>query len=113
MTHQGWERLIRTIITGAFLWAALMLPRSLRADQIEMVNGDRYVGQVVSLGPETLVVQSEVLGTLKLPRSRIANINLSSASGARSTTNEVRLPRFSTVLPGSNSLAKASPAAQS
>jgi hypothetical protein len=50
------------------------------ADQIEMSNGDRYIGRVVSLGNDTLVLQSEVLGTLKLPRSRIATISLGAAA---------------------------------
>jgi hypothetical protein len=41
-----------------------------------MLNGDRYVGHVLSLGNETLVIQNEFLGTLKLPRTRIATISL-------------------------------------
>lgn len=32
-----------------------------RADQIEMSNGDRYVGRVVSMNADTLVLQSDVL----------------------------------------------------
>jgi hypothetical protein len=47
-----------------------------RGDQVEMLNGDRYVGHVVSLGSDTLVIQSEFLGALKLPRTRIATISL-------------------------------------
>jgi hypothetical protein len=62
-----------------------------RADQVELVNGDRYVGKVTSLGPETLVLQSEFLGTVKIPRSRIATIGLGPVAGDRST-NSVRLP---------------------
>ena len=46
-----------------------------RADQVQMQNGDQYFGRVVSLSSETLTLQSEVLGTIKLPRSRIGAIN--------------------------------------
>jgi hypothetical protein len=48
----------------------------LRADQIEMQNGDRYVGTVLSLNANTLVLHSEVLGDLTLPRSKVALITL-------------------------------------
>lgn len=47
-----------------------------RADQVELQNGDRYVGEVLSLDAEVLVVQSEVLGTVKLPRGKVAHITL-------------------------------------
>jgi hypothetical protein len=46
------------------------------ADQVEMANGDRYAGRIVSMTNDTLVLQSEVLGTLRLPRSRISSISL-------------------------------------
>lgn len=52
----------------------------LRADQIEMQNGDRYVGKVVSMNTNTLTLQSEVLGTVRLPRQKIALINLGSTA---------------------------------
>jgi hypothetical protein len=45
-----------------------------RADQVNMQNGECYIGKVVTLSNETVVVQSEVLGTLKVPRSKIASI---------------------------------------
>src|SRR5438270_6973991 len=48
----------------------------LRADQVEMQNGDRYVGTVLSLGTNTLVLHSEVLGDLTLPRGKVALITL-------------------------------------
>ena len=66
-------------------------PLVLLADQVEMLNGDRYAGRVLSLGPDTLVVQSDVLGVLKLPRTKIATITLTSAALNRAT-NAVRLP---------------------
>ncbi|HWX19584.1 MAG TPA: hypothetical protein VN578_06725 [Candidatus Binatia bacterium] len=55
------------------------------ADQVEMQNGDRYVGKVLSLNSDTLVLQNEILGTVRLPRAKVAAINLgaSIAAGAK------------------------------
>jgi len=76
--------------------AALLLAGTVFGDQVETVTGDRYVGQVLSLGKDTLVLQSEVLGTLKLPRGRVSSITLGSQS-VTPTTNGMRLaPNAST-----------------
>src|SRR6266702_4560980 len=48
----------------------------LRADQVETQSGDRYVGKVLSVNADTLVLQSEVLGTVRLPRAKVAQIIL-------------------------------------
>ena len=57
----------------------------LRADQVEMQNGDHYLGTVLSLDTNTLVLRSTVLGTVSLPRSQVALITLGS-SGATNFT---------------------------
>jgi hypothetical protein len=48
------------------------------ADEIEMKNGDRYVAKVVTLSNDTVTVQSEVLGTVSLARSKVAAIRMGS-----------------------------------
>ena len=48
-----------------------------------MQNGDRYVGKVLSLDTNALVLQSDVLGTVHLPRAKVAHVTLGSAA----TTN--------------------------
>jgi hypothetical protein len=70
-----WRRILGVglrfaLVTLGSIWA--------RADQVEMQNGDRYVGNVQSLSAETLVLKNEMLGTVRLPRSKVAHINLSS-----------------------------------
>ena len=60
----------------------------LSADQVELRNGDRYAGHVLSLNSNAVVLQSEVLGTLRLPRSKVAVITL----GSGSTANSLALP---------------------
>jgi hypothetical protein len=57
------------------------------ADQIQMQNGDRYIGRLVAMTNETLIVQSEMLGTLRLPREKVVNISLGPVTG----TNKLHL----------------------
>jgi hypothetical protein len=63
----------------------------LHADLIEMHNGDRYVGKVLSLTNDTLVLQSEILGKVSVPRSKVASIQLGTNLAARpvATTNGI------------------------
>lgn len=61
---------------------------SARADQVEMQNGDRYLGKVLSLNADTLFLQSPVLGTVRLPRSKVALITF----GQTVTTNQTATP---------------------
>jgi hypothetical protein len=49
-----------------------------RADQIVMQNGDHFSGSVVSMTPDTVVLQSDTLGQVKLPRDKVSAINLGS-----------------------------------
>jgi Fe-S-cluster containining protein len=66
----------------------LVAPGRLQADQIEMQNGDRYLGHVLSVNTNLVVLQSDMLGTLRLPRAKVAAITLDSGSA----TNSSRLP---------------------
>jgi len=74
---------------GAACAAVLLfaLPLSLRADQIQMQNGDHYSGKVLSLDTNTLVLRSEVLGTVRLPREKVALVTF----GAGAVTNAARV----------------------
>ena len=55
------------------------------ADQVEMHNGDRYLGKVLSLNTNTLVLENEVLGTVRLSREKVALITLGSRPSVRAT----------------------------
>src|SRR5262249_25443623 len=56
-----------------------------------------YFGRVVSLSSETLTLQSEVLGTIKLPRSKIGAINFGvnapAVAAIQATTNHAASPK--------------------
>jgi hypothetical protein len=47
-----------------------------RADQIEMQNGDRYNGKLLAMTNATLVLQSEILGVITIPREKVNQISL-------------------------------------
>ena len=55
--------------------ALFFVAGGLRADQVEMQNGDRYAGKVIAMTADTIDLQSEVLGKITLPRSKVAAIN--------------------------------------
>ena len=74
---------------GALLLTAAVLGGIFGAsgDQLEMVNGDRYTGKVVSLSSNLVVWQSEIFGTVNLPREKVVTISL----GAGGRTNLARI----------------------
>lgn len=52
---------------------------SLRADQLQMQNGDRYEGKIVSVTSNAVVLQSDVLGRVTLPRAKVSALTFGSA----------------------------------
>ena len=67
------------------LWlaAALGLPALSKADVVELINGDRYQGTVVSMTEGFLEFQSEIQGRVKLPRDKVATITLHSPTARK------------------------------
>jgi len=57
-------------------------------DQVDMQNGDRYLGKIVSLNGSEVVFQSEVLGTVRFPRAKVSQLTLGTNAPFRlSATN--------------------------
>jgi len=82
---------------------------AVRADQIEMQNGDRYVARIVSMTNDMVVVQSDVLGTVSLPRGKVAAIRM----GTNATAVAISTLVGKTARPaGSGNLAAAANPAQ-
>lgn len=54
--------------------AMLTLPGLLWADQVEMVNGDRYQGKIISMTSNEVVMNSDMLGLVKIPRGKVAGM---------------------------------------
>ena len=76
-----------------FIALILLAGGGLRADHLEMQNGDHYNGKVISMTADTVVLQSDVLGKITLPRGKVANINLGANAAAAPvvrSTNHVK-----------------------
>src|SRR5216684_4486036 len=78
----------RTAAVAAALSVLLFTSFAVTADQIEMQNGDRYVGRLLTFTNDTLVLQSDLLGTVRLPRAKVASVVL----GSPAVTNLARVP---------------------
>jgi hypothetical protein len=80
---ESYPRFMKTPTLACKVWVAIsagcllsLASLSLWADQVEMQSGDRYFGKVLSVSTNTVVLQSDVLGTVNLPRSKVATISL-------------------------------------
>src|SRR5205814_1217316 len=80
--------------------ALLLFAGSVQADQVQMQNGDHYVGRVLSVNTNALVLQSDVLGTITLSRDKVASITLGSSpwtNVARAAVAPVPQPKTPTI----------------
>jgi hypothetical protein len=73
-----------------FLFVAALC---LRADQLEMQNGDRVSGKVLSVSADSVVLESEALGRLIVPRKKVAVLTFGTNTVAPATASN--LPRLS------------------
>jgi hypothetical protein len=67
----------------------------LHADQVEMQNGDRFSGKVLSVSADTVVLQSETLGKISVSRKKVASLAFGTntiASTAASNIQRISAP---------------------
>lgn len=72
--------------SGAFLLA--LAAANLRADEVLMQNGDRYFGKVVSVSADTVVLSSDMLGRINVPRHKVASLTLGTNLVASSAASQ-------------------------
>ncbi len=65
---------IKLLFVSSGIVFILIAAPLLRADQVEMQNGDRYFGKVLSVSADTVVLESEVLGKIDVPRKKVASL---------------------------------------
>lgn len=70
------SRRARRVFHGVFILVGFISGLTLLADQIQMRNGDFYVGKVTALNSNSVVLQSEVLGNVQLPRAKVMSVTL-------------------------------------
>jgi hypothetical protein len=82
----GYRLAMKTKLLSAWSGMIFMFAAAtgLRADVVEMQNGDRYFGKVLSVSADTVVLKSDVLGKITVPRKNVA--------GLAFDTNAVALP---------------------
>jgi len=90
------SRLLYVLFGAVFMFLAA--PR-VRADVLEMQNGDRYSGKVLSVSADTVVLESEVLGKVVVPRKKVASVTLGTAAAALKAATNVAPIAISTNLP--------------
>ena len=94
---------LRFVSSGIFfIFVAAPL---LRADQVEMQNGDRYFGKVLSVSADTVVLESEVLGKINVPRKKVASLAFGTNAAAPKASTHVAPVSVPTNLPTAASLA--------
>lgn len=72
-----------------------------RADEVEMLNGDRYFGKVLSVSADSVSLESEVLGRINVPRKAVAHVTIGARGFAsKASTAPAQRPE-STNSPGS------------
>lgn len=64
----------RFLIVSVGIFFMFVAATRLRADEVDMQNGDRYLGRVLSVSADTVVLQSEVLGKINVPRKKVASL---------------------------------------
>lgn len=75
------------------LFCAWCFVVSLRADQLQMANGDHYAGKILSLNSNSIVFESDVLGRVTLPREKVESMSFGGSATAPATTNAPVAPR--------------------
>jgi hypothetical protein len=64
----------------------------LRADLVEMQNGDRYAGKVLAVSADTVVLDSEMLGKINVPRKKVAGLTFgTNAAALKAAANVARV----------------------
>ena len=85
-------------VLSGMIFMFVAAPR-LRADLVEMQNGDRYSGKVLSVSADTVVLESEVLGKINLPRKKVAPLMIGANAATPNTATNIARVSVSTNLP--------------
>ena len=74
------------------IWAACILvfaATGLHADQVQLQNGDHYSGKIISMTTNSIVLESDVLGNVTLPRSKVTSLEFGTTTTTTNTTARV------------------------
>jgi len=92
MIHSFLQHLTHCSAWALALWLLAGAPSLTRADLVEMVNGDHYSGNVLTVTTNSVAVQSEIQGKITLPREKVARITFRETAKTRSIQPQVPAP---------------------
>jgi len=96
---------VKLLLVSSEIFFMLVAAPWLRADQVDMQNGDRYFGKVLSVSADTVVLESEVLGKINVPRKKVASLAFGPNAAAPKAATNVAPASMPTNLPTAASLA--------
>jgi hypothetical protein len=70
----------KRLLVSVGIAMAITAVAAVRADVLEMQNGDRYSGTVLGVTADTVVLKSEVLGKINVPRGKVAALKFGSST---------------------------------
>ncbi|MEY2466783.1 MAG: hypothetical protein QOD03_1304 [Verrucomicrobiota bacterium] len=70
------------LLVASGIFFALATATALHADQVVMQNGDHYTGKVLSMSADTVMLESEVLGKINVPRKNVASLLIGTNAAA-------------------------------
>ncbi|MGD1088583.1 MAG: hypothetical protein ABR955_07630 [Verrucomicrobiota bacterium] len=79
----------RLLFVSAGIFFMVVAAPRLRADMVEMQNGDRYFGKVLSMSADNVVLESEVLGIINVPRKKVASVAFGTNAAAPKAAADV------------------------
>jgi hypothetical protein len=78
----------------------------LRADEVDMQNGDRYIGTVLSVSGDAVVLKSEELGRITVPRKNVTAMAFGTNAVAPKAASDAAAVSAPTNLPAAPSTAE-------
>lgn len=81
------------LLAGVEMFLMLAIISALHADVVEMQNGDRYSGRVLSVSADTVVLNSEMLGKINVPRKKVMSLTFGTNAVALTVAGNPALAR--------------------
>jgi hypothetical protein len=79
----------KRMLPSLALLCASALTGAVSADQIETTSGDHFTGKVLSVTNDMVLLQSDVLGQVTIPKSKVSSIKMGSAGRAATGSQSV------------------------
>ena len=81
------------LLAGVEMFLMFAITSALRADVVEMQNGDRYSGKVLSVSADIVVLNSEMLGKINVPRKKVTSLTFGTNAVALTVAENPALAR--------------------